>query len=370
MSSDVVGGLFAFQGVFVPDDAAVIDQPVAASPEVAESQSAAPQAPSREAVAAAFADFDKVFSNPSERSSDEQKAPRNGAPSTEATAATGDTPDGDEGESDADTTTTTAEGQPEKKPSRTARIHAEWEAKVQAVETERQEIAARAEALQRQLDEATGKVSESEQARRANDAAFQAIHGDEAEFQRRTRIANQMFDPNYTGPQLTNDEALELARWTVTREHAEPLRNLYLGEARQMVERANEDARQRVLEAGQQFQQYIAAETISRAERYGLDPEVIKSAEYGGLIDHAVAVTTKRLTERHTTELRERDDKISQLEADLRAAEHAGLADRTELLPGGNSADVRVTARSVFDPKAPLDRQWDAAFGQRPQSVR
>jgi len=305
-------------------------------------------------------------------SSADGAAATNGAPSAEATAERGAAPDDDdEDEETAEATTATAEGQPpEKKLSRTARIHAEWEAKVQAVEAAKQEVTARAEALQKQLDEATGKVSEAEQRTRADQAAFKEAFGDDAEYERRTRIANRMFDPNYIGPTLTNDEAAELARWTTTRDHAEPLKARYLTEARQIAERANEDARATVERAGQQFQQYIAAETISRAERYGLDPEVIKTAEYGGLLDHAVAVTEKRLTDKHAAEIKERDDKISQLEADLRAAETAGLADRTELLPGGNSADVRVTARRVFDPKAPLDQAWDAAFGQRPQSVR
>lgn len=297
------------------------------------------------------------------------QAATNGAPSNEATAGTGATPDDDEDEATAEATTATAEGQPpaEKKLSRTARIHAEWEAKVQQVEAEKQEATARAEALQQQLDEASGKVSEAEQQRRATQAAFTEAFGDDAEYERLRRINDTS---HVTGTYLSNEDAEKLARWTTTRTHAEPLQQRYLADARQIVERANEDARATVERAGQQFQQYIAAETISRVERHGLDPEVVKTAEYGGLLDHAVAVTEKRLTDKHTAEIKDRDDKISQLEADLRAAEHAGLADRTELLPGGNSADVRVTARRVFDPKAPLDQAWDAAFGQRPQSVR
>lgn len=353
-------------------DATSVEQPAAAQG-AAESTSEQPQAPQPQKTANAYADFDSVFGGGAREggSSADAETARNGAPSPEATAEKGVTPDDDEDDEASAEATPAAEGQPpEKKLSRTARIHAEWEAKVQAVEAEKQEAAARAEALQRQLDEATGKVSEAEQRRQADQAAFRDAFGDDAEYERRTRIANRMFDPNYTGPTLTNDEATELARWTTTRDHAEPLKERYLGEARQLVERTNEDARRMVQQAGAQFQQYIAAETISRVERYGLDPEVVKSAEYGALLDHVAAVTTKRLTDAHAAELKARDDTISGLEADLRAAETAGLADRTEPLRGGNSADVRVTARRVFDPKAPLDQAWDAAFGRRPEAVR
>lgn len=357
-------------------DATTIEQPDAGATPAAP-EAATQQAPvSRDQVAQKMAEWDKALFGPKAQgdgrsdgkqangTADHPPADPSGVPSKEATAGDGANADADdEGEEHAEAATT-AEGQPppEKKPSRTARIHAEWEAKVQQIEAEKQEIAARAETLQKQLDEATGKVSEAEQKRQADTAAFLEAYGDDAEYERLRRINDTS---HVTGAYLSNEDAEKLARWTTTRTHADPLRQRFLMEARQVAERANEDARATVERAGQQFQQYIAAETISRVEKYGLDPETVKSAEYGALLDHAVDVTTKRLKEAHAAELAERDERISGLEADLRAAETAGLADRTAPLPGGNSADVRVTARRVFDPKLPLDQQWDAAFNRQ-----
>lgn len=365
-------------------DATTIEQPAAGATPAA-SEAATQQAPvSRDQVAQMMAEWDRSLFGPKAQgdgrsdgkqangTADNPPADPSGVPAdTAATAGDGANADDDEGEETTETTTTTAEGQPppEKPKSRTARLHEEYQGKIDGLtrehETTVSDLTTKVTDLQRQLDEATGKVSEAEQRRRADTAAFLAAFGDDAEYERRTRIANRMFDPNYTGPTLTNEEAAELARWTTTRDHAEPLKERYLGEARQLVERANEDAREMVKRAGKQFQEYIAAETISRVEKHGLDPEVVGTAEYGALLDHAVEVTTKRLTEKHAAELQAERDKVSQLEADLRAAETAGLADRTAPLPGGNSADVRVTARRVFDPKLPLDQQWDAAFSRQ-----
>lgn len=356
-------------------DATVVDQPAAGS-EPAESTPAQSQAPQPQKIADAFADFDKVFGGGSSEngSSETAKAVQNGAPSTEATAEKGATPDDDEDEEVTEATTATAEGQPEKKPSRTAKLHEEYQGQIANLKTEHEttvsQLRQQTEAMQRQLDEATGKVSEAEQRTRADQAAFVSAFGDDAEYERRTRIANRMFDPNYTGPTLTNDEATELARWTTARDHTEPLRQAYLGEARQQIERANGEAQAEYKKLRDGLTNYVITQTNLVAQMHGLDPKVVGTAEYGEIINHAVAVTTKRLTETHAAELQAERDKNSQLEADLRAAETAGLADRTELLPGGNSADVRATPRRVFNPKAPLDQQWDAAFGQVPQSVR
>ena len=96
---------------------------------------------------------------------------------------------------------------------------------------------------------------------------------------------------------------------------------------------------------------------------------MVARAEYAELLDHVVETEGARKDAHYTPLLKERDDKISQLEADLNAAQLASLGNRSDPLPGGGSADVRVTARRVFDPKAPLDEQFATAFGPRPNGV-
>ena len=355
-------------------DAPVADQTTDAGVTPAESTSPPPEAPSAKAVSSAFADFDAVFGGGSSGggkatgTASNPPAISSGVPANAATAEGGADEADEDGADAAEATTSTGE-QPPKPLSRTARIHEEYKGQIETLKGEHQtqvtDLATKVSELQRQLDEATGKVSETEQQRRAGQAAFTEAFGDDAEYDRRTRIANRMFDAQYTGPQLTNDEALELARWTTNREHADPIRQKALAEARTIVERTTQQARDQIQQAGRQWQEYIAAETISRVDKYGLSPDVVQRAQYGELIDHAVDVTTKRLSEQHAAEIAARDATISGLEADLVAAQTAALGYRSEPERGGNSADVRVTSRRVFDSKAPLDQQWDAAFGPR-----
>lgn len=365
-------------------DATEIAQPAAGATPAA-SEQAPQQAPvSNAQVSAKIAEWDRALfgpraggdgasdGKPAAGTADNPPADPAGVPSKEATAAHGADPDDDDGD-ETDAGAATAEGQPpDKKPqSRTARLHEEYKGQIDTLKAEHATtvtgLQAQLDDLRRQLDDATGRVSEDEQRRRATQAAFVEAFGDDAEYERLRRINDTS---HVTGTYLTNEEAEQLARWTTTRTHADPLQRRYLAEARQMVERTNEEAAKRIRDAGEQFQQYLVAQTAPRAEKYGLDPEVIRTAEYGALIDHAVEVTTRRLSEQHAAALKERDDTISGLEADLRAAETAGLANATEPLPGGNSADVRVTAQRVFNPRLPLDQQWDAAFGSRQASVR
>ncbi len=371
----------------MPDDAPVIESQPSAGETPAATAEPAVQAPASSTPTTPPFDFDTAFGPKAEtggRSATDTDSPTTGVPAQAATAEGGaDGDDDDEAENGA-TAAVTAEQQgdtpqPEKL-SRTAKLHEEYKAQIADLESKHStavtDLTTQVQALRAQLDQATGTVSETERQRQAEQAAFLEVYGDEAEYERRTRIANRMFDPNYTGPQLSDAEALELSRWTFSREHAAPLKERYLAEARAVIERGNADAQAHVANAQQQFKDYIVAETVPRAAQYGLDPEIVRTGQYGALLDHVADVTTKRLTERHTAELqtrdatiKERDDKISQLEAELREYDTSDLANRTPPLPGGNSADMRVTTRRVFDPKLSPHENFEAAFGPQSNGV-
>lgn len=361
-------------GGFVPDDVAVIEQPVDAGATAADSAVSAPEAPRESASPSIdlskFPNFDDVFGPKKDAqngSSGEQKQ-ANGAdqppaatsvPAADAaTAQDGANAAADEssnGEAESETVTT-ADGKQERKPSRAERIHLEYQEKL--AEKDRELAAAREE-----LAKATGTLSAEQQREQAIQAQFLDAYGPEDEYQRLTLANNK-------GLPLAADEYDNLQRWTTTRELAKP----FMAQAEARVQQGLAEARQAVIQSGEQFADYLRSQLDQRTAKYGLDPDTVQKAEYGGLIDHAVTVTERRKDAEYAPQLKERDDKISQLDAQLREAQDALKGYQSpELLRGGHPSEAVVSPRRVFgarDLNAPLADLWDGAFGSQRAGAR
>lgn len=346
----------------MPDDVAVLEQTQDAGSTAADSATATPEAPRPSAdYARAFASFDDVFGKsepagssseqPAAEKADQQPAEQR-APAAAATAQDGASetdPETAATVAEAATETAVADGsQPQdKKPSRAERIHLEYQEKL--AEKDRELVAAREE-----LAKATGTLSAEAQREAAIREQFLDAYGPDAEYERLTIANNKGFA-------LTPDEYDNLQRWTTTRELAKPFQSV--ADAR--VEQVTREAREAVNRAGLQFADYLRNQLDTRTQKYGLDPDTVQKAEYGGLIDHAVTVTERRKDAEYAPKLQERDDRISQIEAQLREAQDTIKGFRPELLRGGHPSEIvpgTTRTYSERNVKTPLVDDWAGAF--------
>lgn len=348
----------------MPDDVAVLDQQQDAGATAADSAQASPEAPRVSAdYAKAFASFDDVFggsaSDTTGSSSEtpaadqaskppaETSAPAQAATAQDGASATDSNTDGEVAEAATDPNAAT-DGKPQdKKPSRAERIHLEYQEKL--AEKDRELAAAREE-----LAKATGTLSAEAQREQAVREQFLDAYGPDDEYERLT-IANNK------GLALTPNEYDNLQRWTTTRELAKPFQSV--ADAR--AQAAIDDARESVRRAGLQFADYLREQLNTRVQKYGLDADTVQKAEYGGLIDHAVSVTERRKDSEYAPQLKERDDRISQIEAQLREAQDIVKSLRPELLRGGHPSEVAATQTRVYSERnirTPLVDDWASAF--------
>lgn len=355
---------FSRSGGFVPDDVAILEQPVDAGATAAPSASSAPEAP-REASPKAdlsnFPSFDDVFGPkqdaPSGSSGEQAKAEAKADQPPAATSAPA--PEAATAQNGADTTAegaaepaepeteTTADGKP--KLSRVAKVHEEYKPIIAAKDQELADLRAK-------LAEATGTLTAEQQREQAIQAQFLDAYGPDDEYERLTLANNK-------GLPLAADDYDNLERWTKTRELAKP----FMAQAEARVQAGLAEARQAVIQSGEQFADYLRSQLDQRTAKYGLDPATVQKAEYGGLIDHAVSVTERRKDAEYAPKIQERDDRISQLDAQLREAQDALKGYQApELLRGGHPSEVAATPTRVFssrDVDAPLTDLWDRAFG-------
>lgn len=348
----------------MPDDVAVLEQQQDAGSTAADSASPSPETPHLSAdYSKAFADFDKVFGSSSADSgsssetaaADEaSKQPaEQRAPAEAATAQDGASdPDSESDDVVAEAATDTsaaADGKPQDKtkPSRAERIHLEYQEKLSAKDQELADLRAK-------YEQATGTISAEEAREKAIRAQFLDAYGPDDEYERLTIQNNK-------GLALSAEEYDNLQRWTNTRELAKPFQAV----ADRRAEAAEAEARERVTAAGLQFADYLRTQLANRTEKYGLDPKTVERAEYGGLIDHAVSVTERRKDAEYAPQLKERDDKLSQMEAQLREAQDIVRSLRPELLRGGHSSEVAATQTRVYSERnvrTPLVEDWAGAF--------
>lgn len=356
----------------MPDDVAVIDQQqqTDAGATATDAATAVPEAPREPAsprpdFSKAFADFDKVFGQqeaaasgssgePKPTVQGDQPPPATSAPASEAATAQDGADDAASSEGEP-AQAQPAEAAQDKKPSRTERIHLEYQEKLTAKDQEIQ-------ALTEKLHAATGTLSEAEQRDRAAQQQFLDAYGPDDEYERLTLLNNK-------GLPLAADEYDNLQRWTTTRELSKPFMALADAKARE----AQAEARATVERTGQQFAEYLRTQLATRVEKYGLDPETVQKAEYGGLIDHAVTVAERRKDAEYAPKLQERDDRISQIEAQLREAQDMLKGQRIELPRGGHPSEVVVSPRSTYSQRnltAPLADDWAGAFSSDRASAR
>lgn len=342
----------------MPDDVAVLEQQQDAGSTAADSATATPEAPRPTTdYARAFASFDEVFGKPDSDGSSSEAPPAEKADqqpaekSVPAQAATAQ--DGASTEVEASTepaeaaTETAADGSQDKKPSRAERIHLEYQEKLAEKDRE-------LKAINEKLAAATGTLSAEAQRDQAVREQFLDAYGPDDEYEKLT-IANNK------GLALTPEQYDNLQRWTTTRELAKPFQSV--ADAR--AQAAISEARQSVVQAGLQFADYLRGQLDTRVQKYGLDADTVQKAEYGGLIDHAVSVTERRKDAEYTPKLQEKDDKISQIEAQLREAQDTIKGFRPELLRGGHPSEVVPGTTRVYSErniKTPLADDWGAAF--------
>lgn len=324
-----------------------------------------PEAPRPEPDYRTVFNFDDVFGRSSGESSGAQTVastpnqppPATSAPAAQAaTAATGadaaspvttETPADSTASGEAVADDTLSETPADRKPSRTERIHLDYQEQLAAKDRELAEI-------RQKLDEASGTLSAEAQRERALQQQFADAYGPDTEYERLTILNNK-------GLALSAEEYDSLQRWTTTRELARPFQARADARAQQAVERAQESVRQ----AGLQFADYLRGQLQERAERYGLDPETVQRAEYGGLIDHAVAVAGQRKDAEYAPKLTALEEKVSQLEAQLRESQDIVASTRLELPRGGLPSEAVVNPARVFSTRniqTPLADDWAAAF--------
>lgn len=312
------------------------------------SSAASSEAPAAKVDWNARFDFDTVFAPQTKSSSPSSEAPKGDAaeqPPTEQRAPAKEaatTPDGaPEPELTDDDETPEPASKDGKKPSRTARIHEEYQGQIN-------ELNQKLADLETKYTEATGQLSETEQAKRQADATFLESYGDDATYQRLT-------ERNNLGEPLNADEYQQLQTWTQTRKLYSPFQARALADAQQYV---NDNA--------EKLRQYMASQIIPKVEAYGPDPEQVKTAEYGALIDLCVEANAKKLQAQHAAELTQRDEKISHLEAQVRETQDRVTGSRPEPERGGQSGTTPINPKSVLNQeffRRPFSEQFAAAFG-------
>lgn len=245
---------------------------------------------------------------------------------------------------------TASETTPAEKKSRGQAAHDRHEQEKAQLRAQLNELLAEREERQRQ----DGEQATREQASRQ--AYLQAVGSDE-EYDRRTRIANQMFGASYDGPRLTQEEADELARWTTTREFR-----------RYFEQDADARATQRIQAQERMFALGIVERAKSLAALPAVDPEIIKGSDDFAVIGqhlHAAGAASRdaeisAMREQHAAQVKELQDAITRLQADITDARSAAAA-RPPVPTGGRTGTGR--SGSPFDPKAPASDNWRRVFG-------
>lgn len=289
-----------------------------------------------------------------------------GQPAAEAEKPAGVTPDGTPAEQPADGQVTAESGAPATEPSKP-----EDAATTEAQETSRRQ-SKRAEAeqtiqdLQSQIStavqdalKARDEAEAAKAALAAREAADQqaaarlaALRGDDAEYNRRLAISARMFDPNYTGPTLTNEEAAELATWAGTRELQQPFEQHAQQNAAAFVE--GEFAKQRTT---------WITQALAVADEIGLPRAELSKPENADLGVLLKLTDANAVTRTREAEVKPLQDKVSQLEATVRTRDDQLVHAQRSPVIGGRSDGGLVPGPSTgWDPALP----WDANLNRPP----
>lgn len=177
-------------------------------------------------------------------------------------------------------------------------------------------------------------------------AAYDEAIGPEDEYQRLTQLNN-------LGHQLNAEDYEKLARWTQTRIYRQPFE-------RDGLAAGAEYAKGEIT----RFRSQVAAEVAEAYSLPGVDVAYLKSeGHYGKQLRHAYEAGAKAAAQ-------PRDERISQLEADLKVARtQASAAVRTPAM-AGVSGEPAHTSRPVFDPKRPIGENFELGFGRSSSNGR
>jgi hypothetical protein len=239
---------------------------------------------------------------------------------------------------------------PDDTPSRRASKREEAEAEQARLRALVDEAVAAQRKAEAEAATAKAKADAAEQASATARARRAELIGPEAEYQRRTRIANRMFDASYTGPTLTNEEAAELARWTYAREVSEPLDLA-----------AQQDAAAWVDEQISGQRRVWGEQALAVADEIGLPRAELgkpENRDLGALLKVTAAAVEARIRAAEVAPLQEQ---ISQLEGTVKGLEAKAVHSvRTPVQGGRSDGGLAQQAGAGWDPSLP----WDVNFGR------
>lgn len=287
-------------------------------------------------------------------------------PTAEAEKPAGVTPDGTPADAPADGKVAAESGAPatepskpedaatpEAQPSRRQAARAEAEQTIQAQQAQIEQAVADALKARDEAEAAKAALAARERADQEAVARLADLRGDDAEYNRRLAISARMFDPMYTGPKLTDEEATDLAKWAAIRELQQPFEHSAQRSAAAWVDG----------EIDKQRNTWVT-QAMSVADEIGLPRAELgkrENANLGVLLKLTATTVETRIRE---AEVKPLQDKVSQLEATVRTKDDQLVhAQRSPVIGGRSDGGVVPGTGSGWDPAL----GWDANFN-RPQA--
>lgn len=209
-------------------------------------------------------------------------------------------------------------------------------------EADKAKLRALVDAAIKERDDAVAEADRVKAEQAKANAAYDDAIGPEAEYQRLSQLNNLGETREFTAEDWTN-----LSRWTQTRIFRQPFE-------RDGLAAGAEYAKAEIT----RFQSQVAAEVSEAYGLPGVDVAYLKSeGHYGKQLRHAYEAGAKAAST-------PRDERISQLEADLKVARtQASAAVRTPAM-AGVSGEPSHNSRPVFDPKRSVSDNFELGFGR------